>query len=69
MFLFTFELKKTRMCNITDVTPFHVLCFPCYNGRTSLRVAQGDGIRIRNVAVSATTKHLRRANKGWPFGI
>jgi len=49
MLLFTFELKYTRMCIIPDATPFHVRFFPFYDGMTNLRVAQGDGLRIRKV--------------------
>jgi len=71
MSVFTFELKYTRTCvyTTTDVTPFHVQCFPWYNGMTSLRVAQGDGLRIRKVAGSVSIKQLRTADKGWLFGI
>jgi len=67
--LFAFELKYTSMCNTTDVTTFHVQCFPCYNAMTRLRVAQGDGLQIRMVAVSALIKQLRTADNGWPFGV
>ena len=35
---------------------------------TSLWVAQGDGLRIRNVALSVSIKQLHRADKEWPFG-
>jgi len=69
MLLFTFELKYTRIFNTTEVTPFHVLCFPCYNGMTSLWVAQGDGFGVQNVALSVSIKQLRRADIWWPFGI
>ena len=67
MLLFTFEQKYTGIYNKSDVRPFHVQCFPCYNGMSSLRVAQGDGLRIRNVAGTVSIDELRTADKRWPF--
>ena len=43
MLLFTFELKHTRIFNTTDVTPFHVRYFLCYNGMTSLGLRRETG--------------------------
>jgi hypothetical protein len=69
MLRFTFELKYTRMYNTSDVRPLHVQCFPYSNGMTSLRVAQGDGLRIWKVAGSVSIEQLHTADNGWPFGF
>ena len=63
MLLFAFELKYTRMYNTTDVIPLHVQCFPFCNGMTSLRVGQGEGLRIGKVVGSVSIKQLRTADQ------
>jgi len=65
MSLFIFELKCTLtwVYDTIDVTPFHVQCFPCYIGMTILRVAQGEGFRIRKVAGNVSIEELRTADK------
>ena len=57
------------MYSTIDVMPFDVQFLFCYNGITSLRVAQEDGHRVRKVAGSVSIKQLHTAEKPWPFGI